>query len=142
MIVIDSAGNPRTATASFDMTGFTYTIVAGARLAGIPIRAQFMFVLNVTVAGTGTLTPSFRLMDDAADEYWDFWTIAAAITGTGRYVYLCHPGEPTASGVVTELFPRHIPMAQNMQVQIAHSDGSSWTYTGDVSWYLMAGGGS
>lgn len=85
--------------------------------------------ISVTVVGTGNLTPSIRATDPvSADAY--VLLSGGPITTTGRWGFLVYPGAPTvafgASGTVQSV---GLAVPRTWFVQVAHSDGSGWTYS-------------
>ena len=66
-----------------------------------------LLVVDVTSAGTGSITPKIQ-GKDANGVYYDLWTAAAAITTNGTKVYAIHPGAATA-GNLTETIQQLLP---------------------------------
>ncbi|MBI3948031.1 MAG: hypothetical protein HY321_19095 [Armatimonadetes bacterium] len=90
-------------------------------------------VLNVTAtSGTGGLTLRVWGMDPVTGFVIAMLSATAAVTATGRYIYLVYPGaiSPGAGGGspgVTQLSA--IPLPRRWFVEVTHVDGSSYTYS-------------
>ena len=52
-------------------------------------------VVNMTVVGTGSITPEIDGKDPATGQYYSTLTASAAITGNGVFVYQVYPGTST-----------------------------------------------
>ena len=104
----------------------TTQVLAGSE-AFSPIGIERMGVIvYVAVAGTGTLTPSIQIFEPILGTYQTVWTAAAAIAGTGYFLYLFSDGA-AAGGAWTEVLPFAIPGRQ-WQLTLTKSDGSNWTF--------------
>ncbi len=124
----------RTATTAFDLGAVGYAT------RNRDVSLSFMFSLDVTAhpAAAETLTPTFRLWDDAlaTPAHFSFWTLPAVPEAVARYTYVCHPDEPTAVGHITTVLNSHVPMSEKLDIQIVHSASGSWTYTGTIIFYM------
>jgi len=98
-------------------------------------------ILNVTVAGTGTLRLYVRMVDPASGATVTVTADSAGITTTGTYWLTLHPGAlastvaATAPPFASGLNAAFAVQAANALLPrswvgfVSHSDGSSWTYT-------------
>jgi hypothetical protein len=91
-----------------------------------------LVTLNVTVAGTGGLTVRVWALDPISGSQIALdGNAPAAITATGRYAFMLYPGiveaTKTGSGFIQQT--RSIAVPRTWFAQVAHADGSSWTYS-------------
>lgn len=56
-----------------------------------------ILTVDVSVIGTGSITPSIQVKDSISGNYKTIWTAAAALTGNGTAVYALYPGAAAAS---------------------------------------------
>jgi hypothetical protein len=80
-------------------------------------------VLDITAAGTGTITPEIDFKDPASSKYVALVT-GTAQAGTGTTTLSVCPGMTVAANVsVSDFLPR------TWRVKATKSDGSSWTFS-------------
>lgn len=88
-----------------------------------------LVMVDVTLAGTGNLTPSIRAIDPISSNTYVLLS-GGPITASGRWGFLVYPGAPTvafgASGTVQSV--GHA-LPRTWYVSIISGDGSSWTYS-------------
>ena len=88
-----------------------------------------LVMVDVTLAGTGNLTPSIRAIDPISGNTYVLLS-GGPITASGRWGFLVYPGAPTvafgASGTVQSV--GHA-LPRTWYVSIISGDGSSWTYS-------------
>lgn len=81
--------------------------------------------VNVTSAGTGSITPSIQVKDSISNTYKTIWTAAAALTANGNYVYALYPGAGAAS--FTEAVS--ILLSRTWRVEVVANNANSVTYS-------------
>jgi hypothetical protein len=91
-----------------------------------------LVTLNISVAGTGGLTVRVWAIDPVSGTQVALdGGSAVAVTATGRYSYMFYPGivevTKTGSGLIQQT--RSVALPRTWLVQVAHADGSSWTYS-------------
>lgn len=88
-----------------------------------------LVMVDVTLAGTGNLTPSICAIDPISGNTYVLLS-GGPITASGRWGFLVYPGAPTvafgASGTVQSV--GHA-LPRTWYVSITSGDGSSWTYS-------------
>lgn len=80
-------------------------------------------IVDVTVVGTGTLTPKLQGKDPASGKYYDL-LVGAAISGTGTTVLKIYPGILASGSVAAQDI---LPAV--WRVVLTKSDATSWTYS-------------
>jgi hypothetical protein len=84
-------------------------------------------IVNVSSAGTGSVTPMIEGKDNLAGVYYSLHAAATAITANGTYVYEIYPGVGTASGGITQATSRVVPRL--FRVTMTHNNANSMTYS-------------
>ncbi len=86
-------------------------------------------IVNVTVIGTGSITPSVQLVDSVSGSTFTVWTATAALTGNGMAVYRFEAGNTGATGgLFTEKITSGIP-GRTLNIVITANNANSCTYS-------------
>jgi hypothetical protein len=87
-----------------------------------------LFMLDVTAAPSGSLTPTVQVYDPAAAAWADY-AVFAAITGTGKQWFLLAPlGDGSTDGDLAEVILRPLPQVE-WRLELVHGDASDWEYS-------------
>ncbi|MBI2887416.1 MAG: hypothetical protein HYY02_09425 [Chloroflexi bacterium] len=86
-----------------------------------------LIYLNITVAGTGTLTLYIRGSATMSAQL----LASAATAGGGLRVYVLYPGASGTGGHIVQAVSA--PLPRSWDVLMVPSDGSSWTYQVDYA---------
>ena len=103
-----------------------------------------LFMVRVTAAGTGTLTPTIQVRNPVDGTFQQYNATPATIGGTGTFLYAVGPGvsafqwSAAGAGAVTTNVNQAValPMPRRWRVNVAHSDASDWTY---AVWAVVMG---
>jgi hypothetical protein len=101
------------------------TTQTGSDQTNYNFRGLILYV-NVTSAGTGSITPSVDIKDSVSAAYKTIWTAAAAITTTGLFTYVIGPDAAAAAGY-TEAVLRYI--GRTFRVNVTANNANSVTYS-------------
>lgn len=101
------------------------TTQTGSDQTNYNFRGLILYV-NVTSAGTGSITPSLDIKDSVSAAYKTIWTAAAAITTTGLFTYVIGPDAAAAAGY-TEAVLRYI--GRTFRVNVTANNANSVTYS-------------
>jgi hypothetical protein len=86
-------------------------------------------IVNVSSAGTGSITPAIQLTDSVSGNNFTVWTAAAALTANGTYVYRFEPGNTgTTGGLYTEKITSGVP-GRTLNVLVTANNANSITYS-------------
>jgi hypothetical protein len=87
-----------------------------------------ILAVNITVAGTGGITPEIELYDPASSA-WRSLAVFSQLTGTGPALLLL--SQAVAATIGGDLAEHEIaPLPQvEWRLKLTHADGSSWTYS-------------
>lgn len=90
---------------------------------------RLLLAVNVSNAGTGSITPSLQIKDSISGNYVTVWTAAAAVTTVTTTTYYFADGAATAAGdSFTEV--RSIGLAsRDWRVVVTHNNANSITYS-------------
>ena len=90
-------------------------------------------IINVTAAGTSTLTVTIQGKDPISGDYYTILA-SAGLTTTGMTVLKVHPGITAAANLsVSDILP------DTWRVSCAKGDASSWTYSVSYSSRMRKG---
>lgn len=87
--------------------------------------------VNVTSAGTGSITPKVEGRDAAAAVSYELLAATAPITANGIYVYEVYPGVGAGSGGITQAVSRALP--RTFRTVITANNANSVTYSVTVN---------
>lgn len=87
---------------------------------------RLLLVVNVSSAGTGSITPSIQIKDSISGNYVTTWTAAAAITTTTTATYYFADGG--AGGLFTEVRAAGLS-ARDWRLVMTHNNANSITYS-------------
>jgi hypothetical protein len=82
--------------------------------------------INVSSAGTGSVTPSLQVKDSISGNYFTVWTAAAPLTANGQYVYYFADG--AAGSSCTETHGFGLP-ARSWRLVMTANNANSMTYS-------------
>lgn len=89
-----------------------------------------MVVVNVTVIGTGSITPEIDAKDPVSATYFSLLTASTAITANGTYVYMVYPGATQTAGTnnnVTQDASFALP--RTWRVKLTANNANTVTYS-------------
>lgn len=89
-------------------------------------RGLMLFV-DVSLAGTGSITPKIEVAVPSVGTYFTVWTATTALTTNGLRAYLFYPG--ASGGSYTEVSA--IPLGWQWRVTMTHNNANSITYSAD-----------
>lgn len=84
-----------------------------------------LLFVDVTSAGTGSITPSIQVRGPNSANFFTIWTAASALTTNGVRAYYLYPG--ASGGSFTEIVSCGLPGVE-WQVTITHNNANSATY--------------
>jgi hypothetical protein len=86
-----------------------------------------MLVVDVTNAGTGSITPEIDFKDPVSGKYVSLLTASTPITSNGTYVYVIYPNAPAAAGAITQSYAFGLP--RTFRTKITANNANSVTYS-------------
>lgn len=92
---------------------------------------RLAIVVNVSVAGSGSITPTLQIKDSISGNYKTIWTAAVALTGNGPTIYYFADGAPNtqpAASSLTEALPYGL-MGRTWRVAVTANNANSITYS-------------
>lgn len=92
-----------------------------------------LLVVDVSSAGTGSITPSIQIKDSVSGNYRTIWTAAAALTANGTAAYMLYPGAASAA-LYTEAIQAVV--GRTFRVVATHNNANSITYSASVDLVL------
>jgi hypothetical protein len=111
-----------------------YTLLASASRAATVQSAdqtnyngrRLLLIVNVSVVGTGSITPSLQFKDPISGNYVTVWTAAAAIVTGTTFAYVFADG--AAGGTATEKLAFGL-FARTWRLVITHNNANAITYS-------------
>lgn len=91
-----------------------------------------LLTVDVSNAGTGSITPSIQVKDPVSGNYKTIWTAAAALTANGTYVYALAPNAAAAS--FTEAV--QLLLSRTWRLAMIHNNVNSITYSASADMVL------
>jgi len=92
-----------------------------------------LLVVDVTSAGTGSITPSIQVKDSISGNYKTVWTAAAALTANGTYVYALTSPKPDAASY-TEVVG--LLVGRTWRLAMTHNNANTITYSASADMVL------
>lgn len=92
-----------------------------------------LLMIDVSNAGTGSITPAIQVKDSISGNYKTIWTAAAPLTANGTYVYAFYPGELNTL-LYTEALNAII--SRTWRLAITHNNANSITYSASADMQL------
>lgn len=87
-----------------------------------------LLTVDVSSAGTGSITPSIQVKDSISGNYKTIWTAAAALTANGTAVYAFYPGA-NAIGTLTYTELVQAFVGRTWRLVMTHNNANSITYS-------------
>jgi hypothetical protein len=95
-----------------------------------PTAKGIMIVVNVTSAGTGSITPEIDVKDPVSSAYVSIMTASAAIVANGTYTYLVYPGAASTAGTNNGLTQTsQNVLTRTWRVKVTANNANSVTYS-------------
>jgi len=91
-------------------------------------------IVDISSAGTGSITPSLQVKDSISGNYKTIWTAAAALTGNGTYVYEVYPAS-LGSASFTEVVQAIIG-GRTWRLAMVHNNANTITYSASADMIL------
>lgn len=88
--------------------------------------AGLQLFVSITVAGTGSITPSLQQKDSVSGDYKTIWTAAAALVANGDALYNFYPGAATLGSFTESL---QMKIGRTYRWVITHNNANSITYS-------------
>lgn len=95
----------------------------------------FLLIVDVSSAGTGSITPSIQVKDSISGNYKTIWTAAAALTANGTAVYAFYPGA-NAIGTLTYTELVQAFVGRTWRLVMTHNNANSITYSASADMLL------
>lgn len=92
-----------------------------------------LLTVDVTSAGTGSITPSIQVKDSISGNYKTIWTAAAALTTNGTYVYALAPNSASAASY-TEI--AQLLIGRTWRLAMTANNANSVTYSASADMVL------
>lgn len=86
----------------------------------------FLLTVDVSSAGTGSITPSIQVKDSISSNYKTIWTAATPLTANGTYVYALSPGAASAASY-TEI--AQLLIGRTWRLAMVANNANSVTYS-------------
>lgn len=87
-----------------------------------------LLTVDVSSAGTGSITPTIQTKDSISGNYKTIWTAAAALVANGTAVYAFYPGSPALGSLTfTELVAAFV--GRTWRLGVTHNNANSITYS-------------
>ncbi|MFY9223202.1 MAG: hypothetical protein WAQ98_11050 [Blastocatellia bacterium] len=95
-------------------------------------KGLILFV-NVTSAGSGSITPTLQVKDPVSGSYKTIWQATTAIESNGLYAYMIYPGAASV-GIWTEIAQCVVP--RTSRLEMVANNSNSITYSVGASFLL------
>jgi len=92
-----------------------------------------ILTIDISSAGTGSITPSLQYKDSVSGNYKTVWTAAAALTANGTYCYGLYPGELNTA-TMTEV--SNVLLTRTFRIVFTANNANSMTYSSSIDMML------
>jgi hypothetical protein len=89
-------------------------------------HSRLLLIVNVSVVGTGSITPSLQVKDSISGNYFTVWTAAAAIVTAAMFTYYFADG--ATGGSYTEKVASQIA-GRTWRLNMVHNNANTITYS-------------
>jgi hypothetical protein len=92
-----------------------------------------LLIVDVSSAGTGSISPSIQVKDSISSNYKTIWTATTALTANGTYVYALYPG---AASVASYAEAVQIIVGRTWRLAMVANNANSVTYSASADMVL------